>query len=87
VDGEAHWMLRHAAKGKTVTLTLGEAQVVPLGLARLALSFLDGTLIDEELGEIHKKLALGVTPKIKQLLGEADRKLAVVVFPVPPSFL
>jgi predicted DNA-binding transcriptional regulator YafY len=78
VDGEAHWMIEHHAKSKTVTLTLGEAQVVPLGLAQLALSFLEGTLIHEQLGEIHEKLALGVTPKTKQLLSEAERKLAIV---------
>ena len=78
VDGEARWMIQHHAKSKTVTMTLGEGQVLPLGLAQLALSFLDGTDLHDQLGVIQKKLALGVKPKTKKLLEEAPRKLALV---------
>jgi proteasome accessory factor B len=78
VDGEARWMLQHNVKSKTVTMTLGEGQVLPLGLAQLALSFLEGTDLHDQLGAIQKKLALGVTPKTKKLLEEAPRKLALV---------
>lgn len=78
VDGEARWMLQQHAKSKTVTMTLGEGQVLPLGLAQLALSFLEGTDLHDQLGVIQKKLALGVKPKTKKLLEEAPRKLALV---------
>lgn len=78
VDGEARWMIAQRAKSKTVTVSLGEGQVLPLGLARLALSFLAGTDLHDQLGVIQQKLALGVKPRTKKLLEEASRKLAIV---------
>jgi proteasome accessory factor B len=78
VDGEARWMIQHHAKSKTVTMTLGEGQVLPLGLAQLALSFLKGTDLHDQLGVIQQKLALGVKPRTKKLLEEVPRKLALV---------
>jgi len=78
VDGQARWMIKREAKSKTITMTLAEGQVLPLGLAQLALSFLEGTDIHKQLGAIHKKLTLGVTPKTQKLLDEITRKLAIV---------
>lgn len=78
VDGEARWTVEHRAKSKTITMTLGESEALSLGLAQLALSFLEGTDLHAQLGAIQKKLALGVPPKTRKLLGEASRKLAIV---------
>jgi predicted DNA-binding transcriptional regulator YafY len=78
VDGEARWWLEHEAKRKTITLTLGEGQVLPLGLAQLALSFLEGTEIHDQLREIQKKLAMGASPRTQKQLEEIRRKIAVV---------
>ncbi len=78
VDGEVRYQLPPSAKRKTVTLTLHEGQVLPLGLAQLALHFLKGTELHEQLGEIQRKLADGATPRTRQALAEVARKIAIV---------
>lgn len=73
---EARWMLSRAARKKTITLAAG--QVVPLGLARMALSFLAGTEVHDQLAAVMDKLAEGAHPKTKNHLAELSRKVAVI---------
>lgn len=75
-DGEARWKLELAAKKKTVTL--GRGQVVPLGLALRALSFLEGTEVHDQLEEIVRRLAEGATPATKEQLQQLGRKVTLV---------
>ncbi len=75
-DGQAHWTMQRAAKKSG--LTLGGGQVVPLGLARLALSFLDGTDLYEQLGILQQKLAEGATAQTRRHLEELRRKVTLV---------
>lgn len=74
--GEARWMLEQTAKKKTITMAAGQA--VPLGLARLALSFLEGTEVHDQLGAVMDKLAEGATPATMTHLAGLDRKVAIV---------
>lgn len=77
-DGEARWKLELAAKKKTVTL--GRGQVVPLGLALRALSFLEGTEVHDQLKEIVRRLAEGATPATKEQLVQLARKVTLVPY-------
>ncbi len=73
---EARWMLQPSAKKKTITLAAG--QVVPLGLAQKALSFLTGTEVHDQLLAVMEKLAEGAPPLTRTHLHELRRKVAVV---------
>lgn len=75
-SGEARWMLKPAAKKKTITLAAG--QVMPLGLARLALSFLEGTEVHDQIGAVMDKLAEGAAPATQLHLAELGKKVAIV---------
>jgi len=74
--GEARWRLSHAAKKKTITLAAG--QVMPLGLARLALSFLEGTEVHDQIGAVMDRLSEGATPATRKHLAELGKKVAIV---------
>ena len=80
VDGETRWKLNREAKSKTVTMTLNETQVLALGLAQQALSFLGGTFLHDAFREITEMLEGGVKPETKNLLKEVPRKLAIVPY-------
>jgi predicted DNA-binding transcriptional regulator YafY len=75
-SGEAQWKLQSAAKKQTLTLTKG--QILPFGLARLALSFLEGTEIHGQLGVIMNRLAQGLPPLTQQHLEQLGKKVAIV---------
>jgi len=75
-SGEARWMLQQAAKKQTITLAKG--QLLPFGLAKLALSFLEGTEIHGQLCVIMDRLAQGLPPLTKQYLEGLERKIAIV---------
>jgi predicted DNA-binding transcriptional regulator YafY len=75
-SGEAQWQLQRAAKKQTVTLAKG--QILPFGLARLALSFLEGTEIHGQLGVIMDRLAQGLPPLTRQHLEQLGKKVAIV---------
>jgi len=74
--GEARWRLTAAAKKKTITLAAG--QVMPLGLARLALSFLEGTEVHDQIGAVLDKLSEGATPATQKHLADLGKKVAIV---------
>ncbi|MCC6750294.1 MAG: transcriptional regulator [Deltaproteobacteria bacterium] len=74
--GEARWQLVPAAKKQTVTLAAG--QLLPFGLAKLALSFLKGTEIHGQLELIMDRLAQGLSPQSKRYLGQLANKVAIV---------
>ncbi len=73
---EARWALKSEAKKQI--LTLGAGQVMPMGLSLLALSFLKGTEISEQLETIMQKLSMGASSKTKEHLAELPRKISMV---------
>lgn len=73
---EARWKLHSAAKKQTVTLAKG--QILPLGMAKLALSFLEGTEIHGQLCVIMDRLAQGLPPLTQTYLDQLPRKIAIV---------
>jgi proteasome accessory factor B len=75
-DGEARWMLHPAARRRTVTLAAG--QILPFGLAALALSFLKGTEIHDQIELVIERLTEGVSPLASQQLKDLSRKVALV---------
>lgn len=75
-DGETRWMLHPAARRRTVTLTAG--QVLALGLASLALSFLEGTEIHDQLKLIIDRLTDGASPLTRKQLNSLPHKIALV---------
>lgn len=83
-SGEARWMLSSSAKKKTVTLASG--QVMPLELARLALSFLEGTDLYDQISMIIDKLSEGATPITKKHIHDLSKKVAIVPYG-PKSYL
>lgn len=76
--GEALWQLQPAARRRTLTLSV--AQVLSLGLARRALSFLDGTELFGELDAVFARLAPGLAPAHRKFLAQMGKKIAVVDF-------
>ena len=76
--GEALWQLHPAARRRTLSLSV--AQVLSLGLARRALSFLEGTDLHGELAAVFARLAPGLSPRNQRFLEQMKRKIAVVHF-------
>lgn len=77
-DGEARWRLQFAAKRNVITL--GRGQIVPFGLAKLALGFLEGTDLYQQLETIIGRLQQGAPPDARKHLRELKKKIAVVPF-------
>lgn len=77
-DGEARWRLQFAAKRNVITL--GRGQIVPFGLAKLALGFLEGTDLYQQLETIIKRLQQGAPPDARLQLRMLPKKIAVVPF-------
>lgn len=75
-SGEARWMLK--SKAKKWTVTLGAGQVVSFGLAQLALSFLDGTEVHDQLGQVMERLTEGASPATRKQLDALGRKVGIV---------
>lgn len=75
-DGRARRRLETVAKKKTITLGIG--QVLPLGLALRALSFLEGTEVHSALAAVIDKLSAGATPNTKKHLAELSKKVHIV---------
>jgi predicted DNA-binding transcriptional regulator YafY len=75
-DGRARRRLEMAAKKKTITLGIG--QVLPLGLALQALSFLENTEVYSALDAVIQKLSLGATEKTKKHLASLKKKVHIV---------
>jgi proteasome accessory factor B len=75
-SGEALWTMQHAAKRTSLTLTIG--QLLSLGMARLTLSFLEGTDLHGELTTVMKRMGHGLSPKMSRYVRQLERKMAVV---------
>ena len=76
--GEALWQLQPAARRRTLSLSV--AQVLSLGLARRALSFLEGTDLHGELAAVFSRLSRGLSPGTQRFLEQMKKKIAVVHF-------
>ena len=76
--GEALWQLQPAARRRTLSLSV--AQVMSLGLARRALSFLEGTDLHGELVAVFSRLGHGLSPNNRRFLEQMNKKIAVVHF-------
>ena len=74
-SGEARWQLMPAARRRTLSLSV--AQVLSLGLARQALSFLDGTDLHGELAAVFDRLVPGLAPVNRRFAEQMGRKIAV----------
>ena len=77
-NGEALWQLHPAARRRTLSLSV--AQALSLGLARRALSFLEGTDLHGELAAVFQRLAPGLSPANLRFARQLDRKIAVLHF-------
>jgi predicted DNA-binding transcriptional regulator YafY len=75
-DGQARWQLMPAARRRTLSLSV--AQVLSLGLARRALSFLEGTDLHGELAAVFDRLVPGLAPANRRFAEQMQRKIAVV---------
>ncbi|MBW2731828.1 MAG: transcriptional regulator [Deltaproteobacteria bacterium] len=75
-DREARWQLVSVAKKQPVTVS--KRQLVPLDLAKLALSFLSGTTAYGHVEETLRRLARGLGPEAKAAFDKVPKKLAVI---------
>jgi len=70
------WTINYTAKRQTLTLTV--AQILSLGVARHALSFLEGTDLRGELESVIARLSRGLSPRYREFLGQLERKITIV---------
>ena len=77
-SGEVLWKLHPAARRTTLTLTIG--QILSLSLARLVLTFLEGTDLHGELSTVMSRLGQGLSPRYRGYVDQMSRKMAVAHF-------
>jgi len=75
-DRQARWQINYHARKQPITVN--RRQLVPLDLAKLALSFLSGTTAYGQIEDLLKRLARSLGDEAKASLAKAPKKFAVI---------